>query len=493
MLLRLKRQTRSMRWNVLFFLGSIILLFVFSNIYSIYRGRKFEQRFDDVLTRYHTINDFLISYTRGVELFERYIDDQTEDNWMIYISNDIEVRGLLRDLVEQAEELPLDDYLLVQSVKNIYSTYDSIISKSYEGGQETEQLKKIYELSEIMNQNVQQLIRVSMTYGVQAHQDMKQEIYVGQCTSISLMIFVVMIAVVFLSFVIEHVLNPIQNLSEAVKRIEEEKFDIPDLSEKANDEIGHLNRGFNRMKKRMRHIIHELKEKQILSEKVHEQELQLMNHEKMLEKARYTLLQSQINPHFLFNTLNVISGMATMEHAKITNELIMCLSRLFRYNLENKEELVRLSKELAMIKNYVYIEKKRFGERLTYMLRADIDPDRYQIPPFTLQPFIENSILHGIMKRESGGTVAIKVCARKGWLLIRIIDNGVGMEQERRDAIMNPQASTAERGAVSGIGIYNVFSRLKLLYPSCELKIRTIQNRGTCIEIKILEEDCIYD
>lgn len=205
------------------------------------------------------------------------------------------------------------------------------------------------------------------------------------------------------------------------------------------------------------------------------------------------MLQSQINPHFLFNTLNVISGMANIEHAKITNELILCLSRLFRYNLENKSELVRLSQELAVIKSYVYIEKKRFGERLSYMLRADIDLDGYKIPPFTLQPFIENSIKHGILKREKGGTVAIKICVQKGWLIIRIMDNGVGMAPERRDEILSRSDSMEPKGEVSGIGVHNVFSRLKLLYPDCELKILTRKNRGTCIEIKVLEEECIND
>lgn len=490
---RLGHQTRSMRWKVLVFLGIMITLFVVSNIYSINRGKKFERSFDEVLTRYHTINEFLISYTRNVELYERYLEDKSEDNWTIYTSNDMAVRRLLYKLLLKAEELPLEDYLRVQSVKNIYVTYDAIISETNKGSQEAEQLRRLHELSEVMNKNVQELFRVSMTYGVQTHQDILRDTYLGQYTSISLMVCVAAIAVVFLSFMIEQVLNPIQELSRAVKKIEQEDFDIPDLPVGIDDEIGQLNYGFNQMKKRMSSVIHELKEKQILSEKVHEQELRIMNHEKMLEKARLSLLQSQINPHFLFNTLNVISGMANIEHAKITNELILCLSRLFRYNLENKSELVRLSQELAVIKSYVYIEKKRFGERLSYMLRADIDLDGYKIPPFTLQPFIENSIKHGILKREKGGTVAIKICVQKGWLIIRIMDNGVGMDPERRDEILSRSDSMEPKGEVSGIGVHNVFSRLKLLYPDCELKILTRKNRGTCIEIKILEEECIND
>lgn len=353
----MKYQLKTMRSKVLVFLGIMITLFVASNIYSINRGRKFEKSFDEVLTRYHTINEFLISYTRNVELYERYMEDRSEENWVTYTNNDLAVRRLLCQLLLKAEELPLEDYLRVQSVKNIYLTYDSIISEADGNGQDVEQRRKIHDLSEVMNKNVQELFRVSMTYGVKTHQVIRRDTYLGQYTSISLMVCVVAIAVVFLSFMIEQVLNPVQELSRAVKKIEQEEFDIPDLPVKIDDEIGQLNRGFNQMKKRMRSVIHELKEKQILSERVHEQELRIMNHEKMLEKARLSYLQSQINPHFLFNTLNVISGMANIEHAKVTNELILCLSRLFRYNLENKSELVRLSQEVAVIKSYVYIEK----------------------------------------------------------------------------------------------------------------------------------------
>lgn len=483
----------TMRGKVLVFLGIMITLFVVSNIYSINRGKRFERSFDEVLTRYHTINEFQISYTRNMELYERFLQDDSEENWLAYVNNDLTVRRLLYRLLLKAEELPLEDYLRVQSVKNIYVTYNQILSQMNGNGEEAEQMRRLNELSEIMHKNIQELFQISMTYGVKTHQKILRDTYVGQSTSISLMIFVVAIALVFLGFMVEQVLNPIQDLSRAVKKIEQEEFDIPDLPVRAEDEIGQLNRGFNQMKRRMSSVICELKEKQVLREKVHEQELRIMNHEKLLEKTRLSLLQARMNPHFLFNTLNVISGMANMEHARTTNELILCLARIFRYNLDNRSGLVKLSQELTVIKSYVFIEKKRFGERLVYKLRADADLEAYRIPPFTLQPFIENSIKHGILKKENGGIVAIRICVCRGWLILRILDNGVGMEPERRDAILDSIGSQEPRGEISGIGMCNVFGRLRLLYPDCQLKILTKKNQGTCIEIKIREEDCIHD
>lgn len=209
-----------------------------------------------------------------------------------------------------------------------------------------------------------------------------------------------------------------------------------------------------------------------------------------MESARLSYLQSQINPHFLFNTLNAISGMATVEKARTTNEMILCLARIFRYNLENTQRIVPIVKELSLIKNYIYIEKKRFGERLNYVLKADIDLKNYGIPPLTLQPMVENCINHGILKRENGGTVEIKLFLSQGFLVLKVLDNGVGMEEEQRQALLAGKKLSGTEGSHSGIGMRNVFDRLKLAYPDCQIKIHSKKNWGTCIEIRINEEEC---
>ena len=143
-----RRKPKTMRGKVLAFLGIMIALFVASNLYSINRGKRFERSFDEVLTRYHTINEFQMSYTRNMELYERFRQDDCEENWLAYVNNDLVVRRLLYRLLLKAEELPLEDYLRVQSVKNIYVTYDQILSRTDWNGQEAEQMQKLYELSE---------------------------------------------------------------------------------------------------------------------------------------------------------------------------------------------------------------------------------------------------------------------------------------------------------------------------------------------------------
>ncbi len=490
---QVKRGVVSMKAKVLLFLSLIIMLFVMSNLFSIYQGKKFEESFDRVLTRYYTINDFMTSFNKNIELYERYLEDKTESNWVNYINNDVQVRARLKEMVADSQALSLNSYLLIQSIKNMYATYSRTIAESYEEGAESAQLKKVYEIFILIDDATKELLQTALTYGFDAYHQLAEDVDTERIMSVSLMIFVVVIAVTFGSFMVENVLNPIKNLSGAARALEREAFDTPDLPVRLEDEMGQLNRAFNRMKRRMEAIICELKEKQVLSERLHEQELRIMNNEKMMEKGKLQFLQSQINPHFLFNTLNVISGMAKLEHAKTTDELILCLSRLFRYNLEIKAEIVTLSQELAVIKSYIFIERKRFGERLSYRLKADADLDLYDIPPFTLQPLVENSIKHGILKRENGGMVAIKVFVQRGWLVIRILDDGVGMEPARRETLLGLRSAENTAGEVSGIGAQNVFERLRMVYPECKLKIISRENRGTCIEIRIPEEDCGHD
>lgn len=223
----------------------------------------------------------------------------------------------------------------------------------------------------------------------------------------------------------------------------------------------------------------------------------------MLEKARFSLLQSQINPHFLFNTLNVIAGAAAQEQARDTGELIRSLSDFFRYTLENKQERVLLSQELQMTGRFMYIQRKRFGKRLVYRLRVNVEPDHYRLPPFTLQPLIENSIRHGVLVKESGGSVGIHIRENGNDLVIHVLDNGVGMDKEQVSALQsaasqsspNADAAAYKSGSSvgcgsTGLGVCNVFERLHLSFPDSRMRIYSKPGSGTCIEIRLSLEEC---
>ncbi|MCI6885983.1 MAG: histidine kinase [Lachnospiraceae bacterium] len=488
-----EKEKVSIRKRVLFFLSTIVLLFVVSNIYSIYSEHQVQKEFDRILDRYYTINRFMISFSNGITLYEQYLDDRTDSNWVAYTSNEETVEKIIHEIMRDAQELPMDTYLLTQSVKNTYAAYGEVIERGDGAISQKEHLDEVYTIAELIDESARQLLQTNMTHGFETYDKLSAAIELRKLVSIDLMVLVAIAAVWFAFFILDRVLNPMVHLAENVKAVEREEFDIPDLPVQGQDEVSQMNRSFNSMKVRMRNIIAQLKEKQELSEKLHEREMAVIQQEKMMEQAKLSYLQSQINPHFLFNTLNVISSMARKERAKDTNELILSLGRIFRYNLKNESQLVPLSKELTVIKSYVYIEKKRFGDRLNYIVRADLDLECCFVPPFTLQPLVENSMKHGILHKDEGGFVALKICQSEENVIIRVLDSGAGMEQDQKDALLHGRKFAKAGGEASGIGIGNVFGRLKLVYPECRIQIISRKGRGTCIEIRIKKGECMHE
>ena len=160
------------------------------------------------------------------------------------------------------------------------------------------------------------------------------------------------------------------------------------------------------MKHATRKNIQTLEENQRLAEQLHREAMERAEMEKRLETTRMDLLQSQIKPHFLFNTLNSISGMAEIEDAEVTDSMIRSLSRLFRYNLHTSDQFVSLSQELEVARDYLYLQKMRFGDRVQYEVLPEPGSSEAQklgdinVPVFLLQPLVENAVLHGIAKKE---------------------------------------------------------------------------------------------
>ncbi len=471
----------SIKTRVLLFLAFIITVFLFSNLYSIRVNRESESQMSQLLKRYYTINEFSRTYSQSIDAWMEYHNGETEASWQRYRYMNQRLEELLGDLASDADTMSEEGFLMVQSVRNLYLHYKGLTEGAEESGSVVLQELQIWEINELMKRYTESLLQDSLTFGNRVHENLQNHIRIGQRNAVFFMLAVAGVCIFFGRFMTKWLLDPILSLVSFVREVGKENFEVENLPENRHDEIGELNLEVNQMRDSMKKVIQTLHEKQELSQKLYDQEVKL-------EKAKFAALQSQINPHFLFNTLNVIYGMADLEEAKVTGELIHSLSRLFRYSLENKAERVTLAKELTIIRDYIYIEKKRFGERLSYVLKADVDLEQYEIPPFTLQPLVENSIKHGILVRPSGGVTVLQIMAREDYLVIRVLDNGVGMDQKMKQELLAGKGANG-RG-LSGIGVGNVFTRLKLMFSDCQIRILGRLGRGTCVEIKINIREC---
>ncbi len=209
--------------------------------------------------------------------------------------------------------------------------------------------------------------------------------------------------------------------------------------------------------------------------KVREQELAAIRLEAELDRAQLTSLKMQLHPHFFFNTLNTIAMLIRKQENAGAVDMIARLSKFLRYTLENTNvQEVPLREELEVIDLYFDIQKIRFGDNLT--IQRSIAPDAMDcsVPTLILQPLVENSLEHGIAKRQSGGVVELSAIKKDGSLLISIADNGPGMNGD-------PSASSHQ-----GIGIRNTVSRLEKLYgTSSTFNVQSGPEGGTLVQLVI--------
>ena len=289
-------------------------------------------------------------------------------------------------------------------------------------------------------------------------------------------------------------IRPILQMSAQSRHIAENDFDLPDLTARSSDEVSELIQAFNRMKHATRDHITTLQEKNRIESDLHRQQLERLALEQNLDHTRLEMLKSQVNPHFLFNTLNLISCMARLEEAPDTDRMILSLSGIFRYNLRTKEQVVLLEQELEALQDYIHIQQTRFDGRIRYSRQILVDPMQVTLPSFTLQPIVENAFIHGLSRRENNGRILLRIWQEEDILHVSVADNGAGMTPEQLEELQQRMQQSEQTGR--GIGLGNISRRISMLYPEGDLRIYSKPNRGTVIQCLIPqkargEEDCI--
>lgn len=251
-----------------------------------------------------------------------------------------------------------------------------------------------------------------------------------------------------------------------------------------NDEIYLLAASFNKMVLRLQENQERLLEKQRVEAQLQSEMLKNIEMQNSLNRSELEYLLMQINPHFLYNTLNTISAMAIIESANCTKEMLDCLSGLLRNSLTVMSETIPLSTEIQTLTYYLQIQKVRFQSRLHY--RLDISPDclTESIPAMILQPLVENAIIHGLEDRPERGDIMITAKKNDDLLILSVADNGIGIAPEILKQLQEDRQSNMKEQKRS-IGIYNVKKRLCLIYSHNVMEITSTQGEGTCITLRL--------
>lgn len=278
---------------------------------------------------------------------------------------------------------------------------------------------------------------------------------------ISAVISLFLLSLIISIIIVINISRTIQNLALASDRLSEKGVLLPDLKKTPYKGLNKVIVAFNGMKNSIKENLEK---------------------EKLLRQAQLQNLQSQINPHFLFNTLNIISRKALHNKTDHVINLIASISQILRFNMETDSDMISLSEELQILKAYLYIQETRFEDRIWFELNCRGDYSDIMCPPMILQPLVENSIIHGFKDLEEPGMVNISMEEYPEGIEIKIRDNGCGFHVHRLQGNEGKVSSNRKKS----LGIYNVSRRLELHFKRTDLfSIQSSPDTGTEVTLLI--------
>lgn len=291
-------------------------------------------------------------------------------------------------------------------------------------------------------------------------------IYAFSVYIIVLMIFVIAIFFILMVIVANNITDPLQELQKEMAKIESFNYEgYLHHNFSSTYEISELNRSFNQMMTRIKKL-----------------NTSLITEKEEQRKSELKALQNQINPHFLYNTLDSIIALIEKGDDETAQLMIIALSRFFRISISSGKNVIPLNKEIEHVRNYLLIQKMRFGNSFKYKINVEDGLDEYPVIKLILQPIVENSIGHGIKEGEEG-FISINVHSEDAMIVFEIKDNGYGMTKAKVEEL---SAAMRDASTYKGVGLKNVYQRIRIYYgPSADVVITSEEDIGTTIKIII--------
>ncbi|WP_458118597.1 sensor histidine kinase [Paenibacillus sp. Z6-24] len=445
-----------------------------------YYNQKTQEQYNDILQRYLYMNEVTTASQQMVTSLNHYLLTPTEANLSSLRSKEHKLRNarwsvaLLRN--------GQNDFALTSYVNLIDSLIESAErSVMFQTEKETEDSAQAFSEATRISRYISEMTLKLLDMDINTYERSYREM-IAQSSAFKQLGVLILLTMTFLLLLFTYwfslsITRPVEQLTRAAQELAKGRFDLQ-VKVQSTDEISFLARMFEHMRININNLIIEIQQKAQL-------ESELQRNKLLLRESQLRSLQSQINPHFLFNILDTLSKKAYMEGAEETSDLLVNVAGLLRYNLKRLDRAVTLYDEVKVMQQYMEIQKARFTDRLH--LQTDIDTDclYVPIPGLTLQPIIENAIIYAVEPSEQGGTIRVSIQDSNEYVKIEIADDGPGMSSERIQQILEEQPVENE-GQSTGIGFSNVVQRLHLFYGTADVvDIQSIPGQGVRVIIKI--------
>lgn len=471
---------KTIRSKLLIYFFVFVVLFNVVSISIFFSSRSFLSEYDVSFEQFLLLNR--ISQTSNL-LYEKVNEYVVEKNPQT-IMQFHDIRHQLENDVEQLQtnENSLEDvqrkkyvHMIKAFVQECEMTIGFMLRDDID--QYTKHLREARTTSSYLQETTLSLIDIELTNYQSFFADMEQRNESFKWFILFLFNTTVLIAIYFALWFSRGINRPIQSLSEAAQEIAVGKFDGAPLQIESNDELKLLGNTFNTMRDNIREYIIEIEKNSEL--------------DRLLKELELKHLQNQINPHFLFNTLNTVSRMAYLENAEETSRLIDSISTLLRYSLKDMKKSVLLREEVEVVTDYFYIQQTRFSDRISFSKNIEKDCLNLEIPSLILQPLVENAFIHGVEGKEEGGEIVLLIYSKRNNVIIEIKDDGTGMTEDQLDSLLNPSDEDHEKnleekhiGHSTGLGLQNVIKRLQLFYETEHvIEIFSSLDKGTTVKL----------
>ena len=493
----------TIRGKLLLYSLLLILTMISTSLYTLYNAKHILEKFD-----YMFINDmYLTNLSVDIQTIDeellKYLTTKSSNSLRDYtkISDSlrISVSKMSRDISYDKGKLMLKD--IGNMIDKYLTQGDAAISAKR--GRNIEECNLRYseskEIVGYINSYIKQLNLNQFHENTQKYFSITERLKFLQILNIVIIGSTFLLNVVLTFWFANKTSVPIVSLAKSANEISKSNFDAENVRVDTNDELKVMADAFNKMKGHIRDHIVELKYQAETESKLKDEKLVNLKMKNLLKNAELKALQSQINPHFLFNTLNAGVQLAMMENAEKTGVFLEKMSDLFRYNLRKMDTPVTLGEEIENVYAYIYLLQTRFGDLIKYEFYIDEDAIDILMPSQIIQPIIENACIHGINDMETLGKICLRVKKTDNIVQVIIEDNGKGMDSKTIQEICSLDSDNSSNkdksGHTTSIGMANVIKRLKAFYGQEDvIEIISEVFKGTSVILKLpidTEEDVL--
>ncbi|CAM4189170.1 sensor histidine kinase [Lederbergia lenta] len=443
-------------------------------------NQKMQNQYNEILERYLIMNEVTSDSQQIVTTLNNYLIEPTEANLKALHLGEIKIQ---RTTDEVSKFRNVDNDYALTNYENLIDSLLETMNQSVlaRTEQQTEDYLSAFSEASRISKYISEMTLTLIDTEIKTYERFYRSI-IERSEKLRILGFWLLLLITLLLLLLAHwfskrITRPVIKLTEAAQELSMGRFDLK-IEVDSDDEISFLAKMFDKMRININNYLSEIKQKAQLEHELQQSKL-------LLQESQLHSLQSQINPHFLYNTLDILSKKAYLEGSEETSDLLVSVAGLLRYNLNKLENSAALFEEVQVLKQYIDIQYARFTDRLHFHMEIDESCLGVKIPRLTLQPIIENAVIHAIEPNEDGGIISF--CVKDGIDHVRIEmeDNGPGMTEEKIKQILQVNNNKGE-GHFTGIGINNVVKRLNLFYNRNDVfDMESSPGKGTKVILKI--------